>query len=646
MPRRHALALLRNLAQFGLGLVGLAAGLFLLLAATVVLPYLPAARVVKRLAELGRRLAGDWGGLPVAVEHRPGPPAPQRRADGWYVYENQLYRSRRTPAYLLEVQWRADDPALLRELLWLLLTPVAGGVAVAVPPALVAGGVGLVAAGLAGGAPTALTGLVGLVLAASGVALGPAALRLHARWSRMLLRQPAPSAWWHRWGLAGWIGRRTSAAWHAAGLTGLGLAAFGGFLLNLLTALVTWTGLSPQVSALTRPLVARHRRYLGRWTGAAVAEPYRPRPAAPPPEEDGRYRVGRNLHPDRESAMRAQAYGWFFTDPATWRDQLWMLTNPLPGALGLVPAALISVGFFGLAWQPLSWVPWAVPLGLLTGEWVTPWYLWYGVTHLVPALDVVPGWVSLPLGLAVAALGALLGPPLLRLRGRYDRLLLSPTRSALLAGRVRRLTETRTDALDAQAAELRRIERDLHDGAQARLIAVGLSLAGVERLIEEDPTSARALVAQARETSATALTELRDLVRGIHPPVLAERGLLDAVRAVALDSPVPVEVTGELSGRLDPPVESAAYFSVLEALANAIRHAGAARIDVHVGRIGAALRITVTDDGRGGADPDRGTGLRGIRRRLAAFDGVLDLDSPPGGPTVLAVRIPLPAADG
>ncbi|MFY1689879.1 sensor histidine kinase [Plantactinospora sp. WMMB782] len=675
MPRRYGLAFVRNLALTGLGLLGLLMSVLLVVAATLVLPYLPAARGAKRLTELGRRLAERWGGIPVPVQHRPGPPAPRRRADGWYVYENELYRSPRLPAYLAELSWRGADPALLREWLWLHLTPVAGGLGTLLPPVLAGAGalLGLLGVldvldvlgltGPTGGAvpvvgtpPASLTlpggwtpalpggwALVGLglLLVVLGFAVAPLTLRLHARWTRLLL-QPPERSWWHRSGLAGWTSRRWDAAWHGAGLAGLGFAAFGGFLLNLATLLVSWGGLTPQVSRLTRPLVSRYRRYAHRWAGTAIPEPYRPYPEPPRPDEDGRYRVGRSLYADRGTAVRVQSYEWVFTDPAFWRDQLWSAGNPLLGVLNLLPAALISVGLFGLVGQPLWWAPWAVPLGIVTGWWVSPWYVWYGATLLWPGLAAVPGWTSALLGLVLAGLGVLLAPALLRLRMRADRTLLAPTRAAELVLRVRQLTETRADAVDSQAAELRRIERDLHDGAQARLIAVGLSLAGVERLIEEDPAAAQALVAQARAASATALTELRDLVRGIHPPVLAERGLPDAIRAVALDSPVPVRVTGELPGRLEPPVESAAYFSVLEALANASRHGGASRVEVDITHTGTVLRITVADDGRGGADPARGSGLAGVRRRLGAFDGTLTVHSPAGGPTLLTVRIPCP----
>jgi signal transduction histidine kinase len=258
----------------------------------------------------------------------------------------------------------------------------------------------------------------------------------------------------------------------------------------------------------------------------------------------------------------------------------------------------------------------------------------------VPALKAVPDWASVPCGLAISFVGILLAKPLLALKVRYDRALLEPTRSAELARRVTALTESRADAVDEQAAELRRIERDLHDGAQARLIAVGLSLATVDQLMESDPTAARAMLAQARETSSAALIELRQLVRGIHPPVLSERGLVDAVRAIALDCPVRVDVTADLPGRPPAPVESAAYFAACEALANACRHASASQVRVDIRYDAGQLSLVVTDDGHGGADPASGSGLAGMRRRLGTFDGVLTVVSPVGGPTEVRVEIP------
>nr|WP_308416701.1 histidine kinase [Streptomyces sp. AJS327] len=247
-------------------------------------------------------------------------------------------------------------------------------------------------------------------------------------------------------------------------------------------------------------------------------------------------------------------------------------------------------------------------------------------------VDVVGGFVT-----------ALL-PPLLPVNFQLTRALLAPTREALLAERVERLYASRHDAVDSSASELRRIERDLHDGAQARLVAMGMSLGTIEALVEKDPARAKELIAQARRNSAEALTELRDLVRGIHPPVLAERGLPDAVRALALRMPVPVEVDVELSGRYPEPVESAAYFAVCEVLTNAAKHARARTVwlDVRGARTdeGDMLRIAVTDDGRGGADLTAGSGMAGIERRLGQFDGILAVSSPPGGPTLVTMEIP------
>ncbi len=249
----------------------------------------------------------------------------------------------------------------------------------------------------------------------------------------------------------------------------------------------------------------------------------------------------------------------------------------------------------------------------------------------------------LPADMTAGFVTALL-PPLLPLNLQLTKGMLEPTREMLLSRRVAELYETRHDAVDTSAAELRRIERDLHDGAQARLVAMGMSLGTIEALVERDPARAKQLIAQARENSAEALTELRDLVRGIHPPVLAERGLPDALRALALRMPVPVEEDIELPGRFEEPLESAVYFAVSELLTNAAKHARAGKVWLDVLYVGApdgsAIRVTVTDDGRGGASLSSGSGLQGVQRRLAQFDGVLALSSPPGGPTMITLEVP------
>jgi signal transduction histidine kinase len=239
-------------------------------------------------------------------------------------------------------------------------------------------------------------------------------------------------------------------------------------------------------------------------------------------------------------------------------------------------------------------------------------------------------------GLALLAAGVYLMPRVIRehIAGAPDRDL------AALTERVETLTQTRTDAVDAAAAELRRIERDLHDGAQARLVALGMSLRAAERMFAVNPQAALALVSEARETSSRALTDLRDLVRGIYPPVLADRGLADAIRALALDTPLYTQLDVDLPGDVEMPVGAAVYFAVAEALANAVRHSGARTVRIQLSHAAGTLRAQVTDDGAGGADPAQGTGLAGVERRLATFDGILAVNSPPGGPTIVVIEVP------
>jgi signal transduction histidine kinase len=209
-----------------------------------------------------------------------------------------------------------------------------------------------------------------------------------------------------------------------------------------------------------------------------------------------------------------------------------------------------------------------------------------------------------------------------------------------LTARVERLTETRAEVVDSAAAELRRLERDLHDGAQARLVALGINLRTAERMIKTNPDAAAALVSECRETSSQALADLRNLVRGIYPPVLADRGLGAAVQALALDCPIPVVTEIGLPGRPSAPVESAVYFAVAEALNNVAKHADAKCALVRLAYADGMLRAEITDDGNGGADTGNGTGLAGIERRLGAFDGILAVNSPVGGPTIVVIEVP------
>ena len=243
------------------------------------------------------------------------------------------------------------------------------------------------------------------------------------------------------------------------------------------------------------------------------------------------------------------------------------------------------------------------------------------------------------LGVAMIGLGLWAAPGLLRLYGTLARSMLAPTGQAALETRVRQLAQTRSETIDSGAAELRRIERDLHDGAQARLVAMGMTLGAAEQLLDSSPDAARALLIEARSSSAMALTELRNLVRGIHPPVLADRGLADAVRALALDSPLRTRLSATCRGALPrrlslPPTSRSA-----NCWPTSSKHAKAGRSGSTSG--------TMLGSARGHhrrwprrRRPPGGTGLRGIERRLAAFDGVLAVASPPGGPTVMNMEIP------
>jgi signal transduction histidine kinase len=213
-------------------------------------------------------------------------------------------------------------------------------------------------------------------------------------------------------------------------------------------------------------------------------------------------------------------------------------------------------------------------------------------------------------------------------------------REQALTDRVDVLTRTRRGALDIQAAELQRIERDLHDGAQARLVSVAMSLGLAESLLASKPNELPGLLTEARSTTLAALDDLRTLMRGIQPPVLADRGLEGAIRALALDVAVPVTVTGTLPGRPPVPVESAVYFTAAECLANVVKHSGATSAWVGLRHGDGLLSVTVGDNGRGGARLDGGTGLQGVARRLESFDGTLDLSSPPGGPTTVTMEVP------
>ena len=214
-----------------------------------------------------------------------------------------------------------------------------------------------------------------------------------------------------------------------------------------------------------------------------------------------------------------------------------------------------------------------------------------------------------------------------------------------LSARVVTLTQTREATVDSVEAERRRIERDLHDGPQQRLVSIAMDLGMVRERLNRDPEGARELIDKAHLAAKEAITEMRQVARGIHPPVLTDRGLDAALSALAARAPIPVSVSVTLTGRPSPTVEAIAYFCVSEALTNVAKHAQARTARVQVFNRDRAIVLQVTDDGVGGADPDLGTGLHGLRQRVRSVDGGLDLSSPAGGPTVLTVTLPDRPAD-
>jgi signal transduction histidine kinase len=251
----------------------------------------------------------------------------------------------------------------------------------------------------------------------------------------------------------------------------------------------------------------------------------------------------------------------------------------------------------------------------------------------------------------VVAAGLLLAAPwLARQLAQADaasaRALLGPGRSEELAQRVESLARSRAEIVAAADAERRRIERDLHDGAQQRLVSLAMNLGMARERFADAPEPVRRAIADAHDEAVLALSELREFIRGLHPAVLNDRGLDAALSGLAARAPLPVRLRVDVARPASPSVEAVAYFIVSEALTNVAKHAQATRAEVTVTRDGDVLRIAVTDDGSGGAAPadggdaGAGTGLRGLVQRAAAVDGTLTIDSPPGGPTVIAAELP------
>jgi signal transduction histidine kinase len=289
----------------------------------------------------------------------------------------------------------------------------------------------------------------------------------------------------------------------------------------------------------------------------------------------------------------------------------------------------LVIGGAGGVLVAVCWL--ALPLGpvLATGLWVEGAWGPYA-----------PWVVAVALGVA----GFLAAPWVARGVARVDeaaaRALLGPGRAEELAWRLESLARSRAGVVEAADAERRRIERDLHDGAQQRLVSLAMHLGIAREGLTDASEPARQAIAEAHDEAVGALAELRELVRGLHPAVLNDRGLDAALSGIAARAPLPVRLRVDVASRCSPTIEAVAYFVVSEALTNVARHAHASHCEVTADRRGDRLRIVVSDDGEGGAAPGSGSGLPGLAQRAAAVDGTLTIDSPPGGPTRITVELP------
>lgn len=380
-----------------------------------------------------------------------------------------------------------------------------------------------------------------------------------------------------------------------------GFASMIAFVGALLVAVLSFVGVGwlivPKAARLLHDWAHIERVRVARYTGTPIPEPA-------PPE---------GTLPEQLRAVR--------------RDAVWLAAHAATGAIIGLLGITLPLAAINAVVVPLYW--WAVPEDEpVTSPFpVTSW----GLAALMPLMAAV-----------YAAAAVFVTPWLARTQSRIAAKLLSPAPGARLRQRVEELTASRAAALEAHGAELRRIERDLHDDTQNRLVAVAMHLGIVERALRRDPATALPLVLKAQDATSDALSGLRDVVRSIYPPVLSERGLDGAIGGLIARFAVPCTLTATGLRRVPAAVESAAYFVVAEALTNVAKHSGAESCAVHLSMVDSPERlvIEVHDDGHGGADESGGTGLAGIRRRVAAFDGATTIDSPDGGPTVLRVELP------
>ena len=355
------------------------------------------------------------------------------------------------------------------------------------------------------------------------------------------------------------------------------------------------------------------RRLIEALTGRVIPDPYRPIAA----EQSTWRRLGARM-----------------ADPATWKDLVFLLLQlPLGAVAFVITATVLSVGVAAL-FAPLTF--WAIPDGMDLG---------FTVVDTLPEALVLAVLGALVLRVGIPALGALA-----RLYGAYAELLLGSNADPALTAEVTDLRDARSRIIEAADAERRRLERDLHDGAQQRLVALALTLRMAEKRAEEGDPKAAELVRSAGDEAGLALKELRDLARGIHPAILTNRGLAAALGDLAGRAPIPVEVTAAPGERLPDQVEAAVYFMVSECLANVSKHAQAERAEVAVTAGEGALQVVVSDDGVGGAELGEGSGFQGLQDRVRALEGTLSVESPRGHGTRVRATIPLlepvPRAEG
>ena len=315
------------------------------------------------------------------------------------------------------------------------------------------------------------------------------------------------------------------------------------------------------------------------------------------------------------------------SDTQTWKDFGWMVVLSLVA----MPVALLALSIWLIAFSWIIYPLWgwalpggATPIGWLVGDNMS-FFESFLMIPLGLVMIVVATWVCAGVSYALLAI---------------SRLLLNASEEDRLRGRVTELERTRDESLTQQSTEMSRIERDLHDGAQAQLVALAMELGMAEQKIKDDPEAAQKLVAEARDQAQKTLQDLRDLVRGIGPQILRDRGLEAALVPLAARSPIKVDVSVDLPNRPGERVESAAYFVCSEALANAIKHSGAERININAWQTDDFFYVRVSDNGKGGADAE-GQGLKGLRARVQAVDGKLIVESPTGGPTIIDAWLPL-----